>query len=88
MSDIYNFNEKRAEHANDAQLWTPLDCINALARDINSGRETASSMVVLYFSTEDCDKALSIVAAGVTMEKAMTMLVLAQHELVRGITKD
>lgn len=35
--DPVNLNEVRAIQANDATLWTPLDCLKALVRDLESG---------------------------------------------------
>lgn len=37
MSEPISINEARAEKAQDACLWTPLDCLKALVREIESG---------------------------------------------------
>lgn len=35
--DIISFNEARAEKEGDGRLWTPLECLKALVRDLENG---------------------------------------------------
>ena len=37
MADPINLREIRAEKGQDATLWTPLDCLKAVVRDLESG---------------------------------------------------
>ena len=37
MSDPVSFNEARATKEQDARLWTPLECIKAILRDLETG---------------------------------------------------
>ena len=37
MTNPINFNEARALNKQDSTLWTPLDCLKAVVRDLESG---------------------------------------------------
>jgi len=37
MNNTINLSEARANKENDARLWTPLDCLKAIVRDLESG---------------------------------------------------
>ena len=48
-----NLNEKRAEKMQDNRLWTPLDCLKALVRDIEIGDINPCALHVSYWETND-----------------------------------
>lgn len=78
-----NLAERRAIQADDSTLWTPLDAARALVRDLESG-EKAPTQLVVHMWTPDPDggRRHNYVAAGLTYETHLTLLVIAQQRLI------
>lgn len=85
MSDnIVNLAEARAVAAEDSRLWTPLDCIRALLRDMESGEVDADAILVHWYQkTEDGGRVLRQTNANLNRPEAIAMIVLAQDKAVR-----
>lgn len=50
--DVVSLNEARAEKAGDNSLWSPLDCVRAIARDIEDGEISPQSIFVIAVKYE------------------------------------
>lgn len=54
MSKVRSLGEVKAEKAQDCRLWTPLEALKALVRDIEAG-EIAPEMVYVAMRVRDPD---------------------------------
>lgn len=83
MADIENLNEARAHKEKDCRLWSPLEALEALVRDIKSGELNPSQLVVHHLTeNEDKSQSLGYVAAGVTLPDHIALLRVAETRLI------
>lgn len=78
-----NLAERRAINADDSRLWTPVDAARALVRDLESGTKNPTQLVVHMWTPEDDGgRRHNYVAAGLTYETHIALLVMAQQRLI------
>lgn len=76
---IENLNEARAEKAGDNTLWTPLDLVRAMLRDIEDGTIKPTSMVVHYYEENpDGSSNHGFYLSNLTREQHIAILELAK----------
>ena len=82
MSDLVSLNEARALKANDNALWSPLECVEAFARDVRAGTVKPTRVLVLYEEPEaDGGLAFSTYAANVQRDAEIAMLWMRLHSV-------
>lgn len=82
--EILNFREARALKANDSKLWTPLDCLKALVRDLESGEmKPVDALYVAMVRKNNDEQAQSFpfYAAGTTTLEYRAILTQHIHEM-------
>lgn len=55
MTDPLNFREARAIKKKDARLWTPLDCLKSIVRDLESGECRQVDVIYIAMARKDKD---------------------------------
>lgn len=83
--DIINLNEARAVKASDNRLWSPVEMLQAVIRDIQSGEINPKRIVVHYFEQEEPDKGsiYNAYTCGVTYEEHIALLNIALEQIIK-----
>lgn len=85
--DAISLNEARALKANDARKWTPLECLKALVRDLESGEcQPVDVVYVAMVRRGETGQAMAFpfyTAGGTTLE-LRGLLAQHQHDICDG----
>lgn len=86
MSDkVIGFAEARAHAASDARLWTPLEALKALVRDIESGKHNPQHLAIHYIEG-DLDKgggSYGYCIAGLSTTQHIALLEVARTDALK-----
>jgi len=83
-----NLNKARAEKANDARLWTPLDALKDLVAEIEAGRETVDGLSINFWRTlPDGGKQHGYVVAGLTRPENIALLEVSKMRAIDDWTR-
>lgn len=53
MSDVVSLNELKVKRSNDCRDWSPIDCLRAVLRDLESGKLKTPKILVITMSVPD-----------------------------------
>lgn len=88
MSDPISLAEARAVNAEDAKLWSPLDALKALIRDIEAGEVSPTWIAVHWLERQEggnLNYGYSI--AGMSRAEHIALLSIAQANAIEGWRK-
>ena len=84
MGDIENLNEARAVKEENACLWTPLEAMEALVRDIKSGKTSPNKIIAHHLTTkEGGGESYGYTVAGLDIPEHIALLELAKFALIQ-----
>lgn len=84
MDDPVNLREFRANKEQDAKLWTPLDCLKAVVRDLESGEmKPVDAIYIAMVRKDESGQAQSFpfATAGTTTIELRGVLSQHLHEI-------
>lgn len=77
---VQSLNERRALKAADNALWSPLECVEAFARDIRSGEVKPVRVIVIYEEELPCGGGIiSTYMANVKRDTEIALLHMRLH---------
>lgn len=84
MSDVVSLSEARAREAEDSRLWSPVECVRALLRRMESGEVNALNIAIHWWEG-DPDKGMVLCQsnAKLTRPEHLALLVMAQDQAMR-----
>ena len=80
MNDPINLAKPRADKADDCRLWTPLDALKDLIRQIEDGEVAPDRLIVIHHKGAAGPGDLYVRFAGVDKLQTLALLSIALHE--------
>lgn len=82
---VVSLNERRAMAHQDSGLWSPLECLEALVRDIKAGKVSPEALVVHWYEPQPGGGSdLMQTNANMTYEAELALLTLATHNCIEN----
>lgn len=83
--------ERRADKAKDAKLWTPLDALRAMIRDIENGSITAPNQIVIIYQKEGAkgeNNTIGYYQAGLDRATHIALLEVHKYKYLKDWVED
>jgi len=86
--DVPSFTERRALEANNCKIWTPLDLLRHMVREIEEGRYNPESVCLVFKQTEGQMTRTGLRRSRCGVLEAVGMLEVAKFDLLSDTEPD
>jgi hypothetical protein len=82
MTEVTSLGARRAVEAGDNRLWTPVECLHDVIREIENGTVSANGVLVLHLTKTDTTFDVGYSSSNIKSSEMLAMLEIAKQVIL------